>query len=71
MQYEVRVRKLVYDFYHVEADSEKQAKQLALNLQKIGKVDSIRMKHEADYAMPIKQVDNLVKEIRDLPLMDS
>ena len=58
MRYEVRIRKLVYDFYHVEADSEKQAKQLALTLKKIGKVDSIRMKHEADYAMPIKDVDS-------------
>ena len=45
MRYEVRVRKLVYDFYHVEASNEKQAKQLALKLKKIGKVDSIRMKH--------------------------
>ena len=55
MKYEVRVRKLVYDFYHIEADNEKQAKKIALNLKKVGKVDTIHMKPHADYAMNLDE----------------
>jgi len=53
MRYEVRVKKLIYDFYHIEADNPKQAKLRALNLKKVGKVDTIRMKPEADYALEV------------------
>tara|TARA_R100000655_G_scaffold5234_1_gene16172 strand:+ start:1146 stop:1322 length:177 start_codon:yes stop_codon:yes gene_type:complete len=53
MRYEVRVKKLIYDFYQVEADNPKQAKLRALNLKKVGKVDTIRMKPEADYALEV------------------
>ena len=70
MRYEVRVRKLTYDFYHIEADSEEQAKKQALTLKKIGKVDTIRMKPEADYAMLTTTKDPIAKEIRDLPICD-
>ena len=55
MRYEVRVKKLIYDFYHVEADNPKQAKKIALHLKKIGKVDTIRMKPEVDYAMRVDE----------------
>ena len=55
MKYEVRVSKQCFDFYHVEADSEKQAKKIALHLKKIGKVDTIRMKPHADYAMKVDE----------------
>ena len=55
MKYEVRVSKQCFDFYHVEADSEKQAKKIALNLKKIGKVDTIRLKPHADYAMKVDE----------------
>jgi len=55
MRYEVRIKKQIFDFYHVEADSELQAKKIALNLKKIGKVDTIRMKPEVDYAMRVDE----------------
>ena len=55
MRYEVRVRKLIYDFYHVEADNPKEAKKIALKLKKVGKVDTIRMKPEVDYAMQVDE----------------
>ena len=55
MKYEVRISKQIYDFYQVEADSEKQAKKIALHLKKIGKVDTIRMKPHADYAMKVDE----------------
>ena len=55
MKYEVRISKQIYDFYHVEADSEEQAEKIALHLKKIGKVDTIRMKPEVDYAMRVDE----------------
>ena len=58
MKYEVRVSKQCFDFYHVEADSEKQAKKIALHLKKIGKVDTIRLKPHADYAMRVDEKRN-------------
>tara|TARA_R100000773_G_C4119387_1_gene55614 strand:- start:38 stop:256 length:219 start_codon:yes stop_codon:yes gene_type:complete len=71
MRYEVRVRKLIYDFYHIEADSEEQAKKIALNLRSVFKVDTIRMKPEADYSMLLTESNNLLaKEVRDLPMCD-
>tara|TARA_R100001510_G_scaffold41500_1_gene37885 strand:- start:1128 stop:1304 length:177 start_codon:yes stop_codon:yes gene_type:complete len=58
MKYEVRVSKQIFDFYHIEADNEKQAKKIALNLKKIGKVDTIHMKPHADYAMKVNEKRN-------------
>ena len=58
MKYEVRVSKQIYDFYHIEADNEKQAKKIALHLKKIGKVDTIRLKPHADYAMRVDEKRN-------------
>tara|TARA_R100001443_G_scaffold2102_1_gene7132 strand:+ start:621 stop:797 length:177 start_codon:yes stop_codon:yes gene_type:complete len=58
MKYEVRISKQCFDFYHVEADSEKQAKKIALHLKKIGKVDTIRLKPHADYAMRVDEKRN-------------
>ena len=53
MRYEVRVKKIIYDFYNVEAKDAEHAKKQAMHLKKVGKTDTIRMKPNIDYVTEV------------------